>query len=187
MADHDGQIAWYDCDPRAIFPMDESFHVPRRLDRTIGSGKYEVRYDTAFHRVMELCAEPGPGRETTWISQQIIDAFVGLHELGFAHSAEAWQGEQLVGGLYGIAIRGLFAGESMFHRARDAGKVALVTLIRNLRQHGYVLFDVQYIVNDNFKQFGIMEISKKEYHQRLAQALEVQPDIFNIEANSLTP
>ncbi len=179
MADENGEVNWYDCDPRAVFPLDDNFHVPKRLDRTIRSGKFQVRYDTAFRRVMELCAQPGPGRETTWISQEIVDAFVNLYDLGFAHSAEAWRGDSLVGGLYGVAIRGLFAGESMFHIARDAGKVALVTLIRKLRQNDYTLFDVQYIVNDNFKQFGIMEISKAEYQRRLAKALEVQPSLWS--------
>ncbi len=178
MADENNQVNWYDCDPRAILPLDDSFHVPRRLERTIRSGKYEVRYDTAFRRVMELCAKPAPGRETTWISDEIIESFVRLFELGFAHSAEAWRHDELAGGLYGVAIRGLFAGESMFHIQRDAGKVALVTLIRNLRQNGYKLFDVQYIVNDNFKQFGVEEISKAEYHRRLARALEVEPTLW---------
>ncbi len=128
MADDAGTIYWYDPEPRAIIPLD-TFHVPRRLARTIRHGGFELRVDTSFRAVMEACAEPGPGRMTTWLSPEMFDAYAELHQLGFAHSVEAWCGGQLAGGLYGVAVRGLFAGESMFSRERDASKVALVHLV----------------------------------------------------------
>jgi leucyl/phenylalanyl-tRNA--protein transferase len=115
---------------------------------------------------MEGCAE----RERTWISEEIIEAYTALHRLGFAHSAETWRDGRLVGGVYGVAIRGLFAGESMFSRERDASKVALVHLVERLRVGGYELFDVQY-TNPHLEQFGVVEIPRREYHRRLAAAL----------------
>ena len=137
MAQEDG-IYWYDPDPRTILPL-ESFHVPRRLGRTVRSGRFEVRVDTAFRAVMAACAEPAPGRESTWISPEFVAVYTQLHQLGFAHSVESWRDGQMVGGLYGVAIRGLFAGESMFSHDTDASKVALVTLVAaEMLSRGYL-------------------------------------------------
>ncbi len=173
MAEKDGSIGWYDPHPRAILPLD-TFHVPRRLGRRVRSGYFEIRIDHDFRAVMEACAAPAPGREETWISTEMIDVYTELHRLGFAHSVETWRNGQLVGGLYGVSIRGLFAGESMFSWETDASKVALVHLVERLRQGGFQLLDSQYIVNDHMRQFGVLEISRTEYKRRLTRALEVQ-------------
>ena len=173
MADDDGEIGWYDPDPRAILPLD-AFHVPRRLARTARNGPFEVRVDFDFRAVMQACAEPAPDRERTWISPHMIDAYTVLHRLGFAHSVETWREGRLVGGLYGVAIRGLFAGESMFSRETDASKVALVHLVERLRRGGFRLLDSQYIAVPHMLQFGTIEIPRAEYKRRLREALEVQ-------------
>lgn len=172
MAGEDGEIRWYDPQPRAIIPI-EGFHTPKRLARTIRRGRFEIRYDTSFRRVIERCAAPAPGRESTWISDQFITAYHQLHELGLAHSVETWLDGELVGGLYGVAIRGLFAGESMFSVERDASKVALVHLVERLQRGGFVLLDTQFIVGDHMLQFGTIEITRAEYRRRLSQALQV--------------
>ena len=138
MADEDGTIYWYDPDPRAILPL-EAFHLPRSLARTIRRGVFEIRFDTAFHAVMTACAQPAPGRDRTWISPEFIEVYAELHELGFAHSVESWQAGELVGGLYGVTLGGLFAGESMFSRTTDASKVALAYLVDHLRHQGFLL------------------------------------------------
>lgn len=173
MADDDGTIGWYEPTVRAIIPLD-SFRAPRRLLRTVRSGRFEVRYDTAFETVMRACAMPGRNRETTWISDEMVVAYAELHRLGYAHSVECWRADRLVGGLYGVAIGGLFAGESMFHHERDASKVALVHLVERLRQGGFVLLDSQYVVGEYMRQFGTIEISRTEYHRRLRAALRVE-------------
>ena len=171
MADDDGLIYWYDPDPRAILPLDK-FHISRTLARTIRRGNFEVRFDTAFRAVMGACAEPAPGRENTWISPEIIDSYCELHQLGFAHSVETWIEGQLAGGLYGVSVRGLFAGESMFSRATDASKIALVYLVEHLRRHNFVLLDIQFMT-DHLRQFGAVEIPRKQYKIRLTRALTV--------------
>ncbi len=173
MADDDGTIGWYEPTVRAIIPLD-GFIVPRRLARTVRSGRFEVRYNTAFEEVMRACAAPAPGRESTWISEEIVQAYCELHRLGHAHSVECWREGRLVGGLYGVTVGGLFAGESMFHRERDASKVALVHLVERLRARGFTLLDSQYIVGDHMRQFGTIEISRAEYHRRLRAALRVE-------------
>ncbi|GIV95994.1 MAG: leucyl/phenylalanyl-tRNA--protein transferase [Herpetosiphonaceae bacterium] len=171
MADEQGLISWYDPDPRAILPL-ETFHVPRRLARTVRNGPYEVRIDSAFRQVMEACAAPAPGREQTWITPEMIDTYTALHDLGFAHSVETWLGEELVGGLYGVAIRGLFAGESMFSRRTDASKVALVHLVERLRRGGFMLLDTQFLTG-HLARFGAVEIPRHVYKALLARALQV--------------
>lgn len=173
MADHAGRIRWYDPDPRAILPLD-AFHTPKRLAKTVRGGRFDVRVDTAFRAVVEGCAAPAPGRGRTWISPQIATAYVRLHELGFAHSVETWKEGNLVGGLYGVAIRGLFAGESMFSSNRDASKVALVHLVERLRRAGYVLLDIQ-VLTAHLARFGAVEVSRRRYKELLAEALQVQP------------
>ena len=171
MADVDGTIYWYDPDPRAILPLDQ-FHVPRRLARTVRQKVFEIRVDTAFQRVMEACAAPAPGRETSWINDELIAVYTQLHRAGFAHSVEAWQKGKLAGGLYGITIQGLFAGESMFSRERDASKVALVHLVERLRRGGFVLLDTQFYT-PHLARFGVVEIRRAEYKRRLREALKV--------------
>jgi len=169
MAEMDGTIYWYDPDPRTIIPLDQ-FHVSRSLQRRLRKGDFAVRYDTAFAQVMAKCAEPAPGREETWISDELIEAYCRLHELGLAHSVETWMDDELVGGVYGVGIAGLFAGESMFSRRTDASKIALVHLVTRLNEGGYRLFDVQF-TTAHLERFGAVEISRAEYQRRLTDAL----------------
>ncbi len=142
----EGDIRWFSPDPRGILPI-ESFHVPQRLSRVFRQGVFRIEIDRAFADVMQACAadERDPDDPGSWISEEIIESYVALHERGFAHSVEAWQDDRLVGGLYGVALRGAFFGESMFYRATDASKVALVALVERLRSRGYVLLDTQWV------------------------------------------
>jgi leucyl/phenylalanyl-tRNA---protein transferase len=172
MAHEDGDIYWHDPNPRAILPLNE-FYLPRSLARTVRKRPFTIRANTNFAGVIRACAAPAPGRGQTWISAEIIRAYTQLHQLGFAHSVEAWQNGRMVGGLYGVAIGGLFAGESMFHHERDASKVALVHLVRALRTGGFRLLDVQYMT-DHLAKFGAIEIPRIVYKARLRQALQVQ-------------
>lgn len=172
MAHDDGEIYWYDPNPRAIIPLD-SFHVPRRLARTIRRGGFEVRFDSDFRAVIIACATPTPDREKTWIDDRIIESYCQLHDLGFAHSVETWVDGKLVGGLYGVSLQGLFAGESMFSLAPDTSKIALVYLVEHLRQQGFTLLDTQFMT-PHLKRFGAVEISRAEYKERLADALRVR-------------
>jgi leucyl/phenylalanyl-tRNA--protein transferase len=169
MAEEDGTIYWYDPDPRAILPLD-AFRVSRSLRRRINRGGFEIRFNTAFRAVMEACAAPGPGRNETWISAELIDVYCRTHTLGYAHSVETWIDGTLAGGLYGVAIGRLFAGESMFSRATDASKIALVALVERLQETGAMLLDIQFMT-DHLKRFGAIEIPRAEYRQRLAEAL----------------
>lgn len=169
MAEDDGTIYWYDPDPRTIIPL-EKLHVSRSLKRRLRKGGFEVRYDTAFRQVMIECARPAPGRESTWINDELIEAYSRLHDLGFAHSAETWMDDQLVGGVYGVSLAGLFAGESMFSRKTDASKIALVCLVARLNERGYRLFDVQFTTS-HLQRFGAVEVPRSEYQRRLAEAL----------------
>ena len=170
MALEDGEIGWFSPDPRGIIPLD-AFHVPRRLQRVVRSEECAVRVDTRFEEVMRACAKrPGEG---TWINDEILESYVTLHRKGMAHSVEVWRGDALVGGLYGVHLGGAFFGESMFHRARDASKVALVALVERLRAHGFVLLDTQW-TTPHLEQFGAIEIPRKEYLRRLKEALRVE-------------
>lgn len=171
MGHDDGEIYWYDPDPRTILPL-ETFHVPRSLQQRIRRGGFTVRLNTAFRAVMLACAAPAPGREHTWITTEIVDAYCLLHEYGYAHSVETWLDGRLVGGLYGVALGGLFAGESMFSHVTDASKIALVYLVDHLRANGFVLHDTQFMT-EHLRRFGAVEIPRAEYHQRLAQALTI--------------
>jgi len=172
----DPTIFWVDPQVRSILPLDE-FHVPKRLRKTVRSGCFDVRCDVAFADVLDLCAEPKRGRTETWINQPIRHAVLDLHEMGFAHSIEAWRGEELVGGLYGVALGGAFFGESMFSRARDASKVALVHLAARLKLGGFQLLDVQFIT-DHLRQFGAVEIPAREYLVKLEAALKAKAVIY---------
>jgi len=164
-------ILWFAPDPRWVLRPDE-LAVPRRLRRTLRQGRTEVRLDTAFEAVVRACAEsPRPDQEGTWITPAMIDAYVALHELGFAHSAEAWREGELVGGMYGVALGGAFFGESMFHRRRDASKIALVCLVWQLAAWGFELLDCQVHTN-HLERFGAQPWPRARFQAALAQALE---------------
>jgi leucyl/phenylalanyl-tRNA--protein transferase len=168
--DESTPILWWSPDPRAIFELD-GLHVSRRLARTIRSGRFRVTVNQAFADVMRGCADrPAEG---TWITAEMIDAYVALHRRGHAHSVEVWHGDTLAGGVYGLAIGGLFAGESMFTRVTDASKVALAHLFERLRARSFQLVDVQFI-NDHTASLGATEISRSEYLARLRRALRVR-------------
>jgi leucyl/phenylalanyl-tRNA--protein transferase len=169
----DGQIRWYSPDPRGIVPLD-AVHVPRRLARAARRGRFRIEFDRAFGDVIRACAaedrdldDPG-----TWIDDEIIESYTALHREGFAHSVETWLDDRLVGGLYGVALRGAFFGESMFHRETDASKVALIALVERLRARGYVLLDTQW-VTPHLEQFGAVEIPRAEYLERLEASLRL--------------
>jgi leucyl/phenylalanyl-tRNA--protein transferase len=175
MAVDAGEIRWYSPDPRGIIPLDR-FHVPARLARLIRAGTFQIERDRDFGAVIRACAESDrrdndPG---TWIDREIIESYRELHQRGFAHSVEAWQEGRLVGGLYGVALGGAFFGESMFHHAANASKVALAALVEHLRAHGFHLLDVQW-VTPHLEQFGAVEIPRAEYLERLAEALAMSP------------
>jgi leucyl/phenylalanyl-tRNA--protein transferase len=167
----DDPVTWWSPEPRGIFELDR-FHLSKSLARTIRRGLFQVTIDRAFRRVMEGCAAPGPGRESTWISPKFIEAYTRLHKLGHAHSVECWQGNVLAGGIYGVAMGGFFAGESMFHRVSDASKVALHHLHQHLRGRGFALFDIQ-TLTPTTQQLGAVAISREEYLRRLQVALEL--------------
>jgi leucyl/phenylalanyl-tRNA--protein transferase len=161
-----GPMLWWSPDPRGIIELDQ-VHFSRRLLRTCRSNKFSITFDADFSQVIRTCAT---AHDSTWITQPMIDGYIGLHEAGLAHSVEAWCDGQLVGGLYGVAIRGLFAAESMFHTMTDASKVALVFLVERLRRQGFRLLDIQ-MVTPHTKRFGAKEISRNEYLIRLDKAL----------------
>ena len=172
MAHDDGRIHWFSPQPRAILPLD-GLRVSQSLRRVLHHGPFEVRFDTAFDAVITACAAPAPGREQTWISAEIRSAYNELHRLGFAHSVESWVGEELVGGLYGVSIRGFFAGESMFSRRRDASKVALYYLVQRLRSRDFRLLDVQFLT-PHLIRMGALELPRRLYLGQLRQALAVE-------------
>ncbi len=162
-------VTWWSPNPRGIFELDQ-FHVSRSLARTLRKGVFEVTFNHAFAQVISACAETR--RPGGWISPEFIAAYTALHEAGHAHSVECWQAGNLVGGVYGVAVGGLFAGESMFHRADDASKVALFHLMTRLRERGFTLFDTQ-MVTPATKQLGAKEISQAAYLRRLKAAVAV--------------
>lgn len=178
MADarEDSRVFLIDPERRGVIPLDR-FHVSRRLARTVRGDPFEVRFDTAFHEVVLECAASGPGRTETWINRPIEDLYLQLHAAGRAHSVECWQDGELVGGLYGVSLRGAFFGESMFSRRRDASKVALVHLVARLIAGGFVLLDAQFMT-EHLSQFGAEEIGRAAYHKRLARALEVEAHFY---------
>jgi len=165
----DETLFWVDPKQRGILPLD-AVHIPRRLARTIRQGRFEIRCDSDFTGTMRACAEANTARPSTWISGKIITLYSALFQRGLAHSVEAWQGGALAGGLYGVSLGGAFFGESMFSRATDASKVALVHLAAILLRGGYTLLDTQFLT-DHLSQFGAIEIPRALYRQRLAAAL----------------
>ncbi len=165
----DPALYWVSPEKRGLIPLD-GFHVPRRLARTVKSGRYEVTADRAFAEVMRGCAEPAEGREQTWINDEILRLYLALHASGHAHSVECWQAGELVGGLYGVCLGAAFFGESMFSRARDASKVALVHLVEALRRGGFILLDTQFLT-PHLATFGAYEIPRDDYLVLLHEAI----------------
>ena len=172
----DPNLFLVDPDLRGILPLD-AFHIPKRLKRTVRQEPYRVSVDTAFTRVMEMCAESADGRESTWINSTILNLYSALHREGYAHSVEIWSGEDLVGGLYGVALGGAFFGESMFSRRRDTSKFALIALVARLNAGGFRLLDTQFVTS-HLTGFGAVEISRASYRDRLEAALAVPADFF---------
>ncbi|MEN6405438.1 MAG: leucyl/phenylalanyl-tRNA--protein transferase [Thermoguttaceae bacterium] len=170
ISDFEAPLAWWSPDPRAVIEFDR-FHVSRRLRRTCRGAKFEVTRDVDFPGVIRGCAM-APGRvDQTWLTPEMIDAYVELHRLGHAHSVEVWHEHELAGGVYGVSIGGLFAAESKFYRVRDASKVALVHLVEHLRRQGYTLVDIQQLT-PHTARFGARTIPRTEYLTRLADALQ---------------
>ncbi len=172
MTDRDGRIRWYTADPRGILPLD-AFHIPHTLGQIVKQNRFEIRINFDFEGAMRGCMEAR--EEGTWISDELIAAYVRLHEMGFAHSVESWVNNQLVGGLYGVSLGGAFFGESMFHRTRDASKVALVALVERLKARGYALLDTQ-ASTEHLRRFGCIDIPAEDYLKRLRRALQRQCD-----------
>jgi len=167
MAMEDDSIAWFSPDPRAIIPL-EGFHVPHALGRVARKKLFEIKIDKCFGEVVRACAK----RRDTWINSEIIESYEGLHELGYAHSVEAWKNQKLAGGLYGVAVGGAFFGESMFHRVTDASKIALVALVEHLRAQKFALLDTQW-TTPHLQQFGAIEIPRAQYLKMLKRAVDL--------------
>lgn len=163
------EIYWYDPDPRGVLPI-AAFHIPRRLKDRIKKQDYHIHVDRDFSQTMAKCAEITQTRKESWINQDLLDAYKDLHEKGFAHSVEVWQEDEMVGGIYGVHIGGVFCGESMFSRRRDMSKIALVHLTARLWHCGFEVFDTQFI-NNHIQQFGAYEISRGAYKKQLSQAV----------------
>ncbi len=166
MAMDSGEIGWFSPDPRGIIPLDDGFHIPHGLKRTLKKNPFEIRINTAYADVMRGCAD----RPETWIDSTIFKSFVRLHYLGHAHSVEAWQDGKLVGGLYGVSLGSVFFGESMFSRVPDASKVALVALVERLRQRQFTLLDTQW-TTPHLEKFGARYIPRRDYMRQLRAGL----------------
>lgn len=178
----DPRIYLLDPDERGVLPLD-GLHVSKRLRRKVKQQPYRITYDTAFQRVVEACATPAPGREETWINDGIFGLYSELRRDGYAHSIEAWQGEELVGGLYGVSLGRAFFGESMFSRATDASKIALVYLVARLKAGGYTLLDTQF-TTEHLETLGVITITRAQYHERLAEALDGVGDFYSMPADT---
>lgn len=163
-------ISWWSPDPRAILEFDQ-LHVPESLRKILRKDIFEISIDRAFPRVIRSCATRAPGRSDTWITPEFIEAYTQLYELGHAHSLECWYNGELAGGIYGVAVGGLFAGESMFHRVSNASKIALYHLVGHLRERDFRLFDIQ-MLTPVTRQMGGTTIPRDDYLRRLAKALE---------------
>ncbi|MDP2620102.1 MAG: leucyl/phenylalanyl-tRNA--protein transferase [Hyphomicrobiales bacterium] len=178
----DPALYWIEPERRGVVPLERA-HIPRRLQRTVRAERFEIRIDSDFDAVIGGCAAPGRGRRKTWINQRIRALYASLFELGRCHTVEAWLDGRLVGGLYGVTLGGAFFGESMFHRERDASKVALVYLIARLKAGGYSLLDTQFMT-EHLKQFGAEEVSRQTYHRMLEAALELDGDFYCLDAGA---
>ncbi len=170
----DPSLYWIEPEQRGIIPL-RGFRVSQRLARTVRADRFEIRVDHDFDAVIDGCAAPQRGRTRTWINQRIRTLYSKLHDIGHCHSIEAYDGGKLVGGLYGVRLGGAFFGESMFHTARDASKVALVHLIARLRAGGFTLLDTQF-VTDHLRSFGATEVPRQRYHKLLEAALAGEGD-----------
>ncbi len=172
----DASVFWVNPPMRGVIPLDE-FHVPRRLARTVRQDMYEVRVDSDFEGVIDGCSASTPGRSSTWINADIRRLYGALFERGICHTVETWQDGKLVGGLYGVALGGTFFGESMFSRARDASKVALVHLVGRLKAGSFTLLDTQFIT-EHLRQFGATEIPADLYREALREAVTLEADFY---------
>jgi leucyl/phenylalanyl-tRNA--protein transferase len=177
----DPALYWIEPELRGIIPLD-TFHVPARLARTVRTTALTVRVDRAFDAVIDGCAAPNVGRARTWINARIRKIYRALYAEGHCHTVEVYDGADLVGGLYGVSLGGAFFGESMFHHARDASKIALVHLVARLKAGGYRLLDTQF-VTDHLKTFGAVEVAKRDYHRMLEDALSGEADFAALPAN----
>jgi len=178
----DVALSWYDPQRRGVFPLD-GFKVSKSLAKTIRAGAFEIRVDSDFAAVLAGCAESKPGREKTWINRRIAELYGALFDAGFVHTVEAWRGDELVGGLYGVALGGAFMGESMFHRATDASKICLTYLVARLRRGGFTLLDTQFIT-PHLASLGAVEIPRAAYHRRLRAALQIPADFAALAADA---
>jgi leucyl/phenylalanyl-tRNA--protein transferase len=172
MGDEDGSISWYETSPRAILPIEllsHKIHIPRSLSTILKKNVFEIRVDTAFEKVIRFCAQ----RESTWINGLIVKAFTELFEKGYAHSVESWNEGKLVGGLYGVAYKGAFFGESMYYSVSNASKAAVVKLYEILKKNRFILLDIQ-MMTPHFKTFGAVEVSKNDYHKVLERAMNTE-------------
>lgn len=189
MADSDATLYWYSPDPRAVIPID-TYKPSRSLRPTLNKKTFEIRINADFEQVMRHCARPRSLTDSTWISDEIIEAYTTLHQMGLAHSVETYRDDRLVGGLYGVALGAAFFGESMFHLEDNASKVAFHYLMVTLRSQKFELLDTQFI-NDNVRRFGAVEISKNQYLRQLKTALRrkarfsepLLEHLFNFHAN----
>jgi leucyl/phenylalanyl-tRNA--protein transferase len=166
----DPELFWVEPDIRGIIPLD-GFHVSKSLQKAIRKAPFDIRFDTAFDQVVEKCAEAAEDRPSTWINQQIKDLYGALHRLGHAHSVEAFEGDELVGGLYGVTLGSAYFGESMFSRRTNASKICLVYLVERLKERGFTLLDTQF-TTEHLKTFGAVDIPKAEYGVLLDKAME---------------
>jgi len=178
-------ITWWSPDPRGIFELDQ-VHIGRSLARTLRKGRFRVTFDRAFGAVIRACATVPRQSDETWIRAEFVEAYDALHRAGCAHSCECWDADRLVGGVYGVALGGLFAGESMFHHVDDASKVALVSLLAHVRERGFSLFDTQ-MLTPTTRALGAVEISRKEYLGRLRVAMRQSCSFLDREKNSECP
>ncbi|WP_440983412.1 leucyl/phenylalanyl-tRNA--protein transferase [Shinella sumterensis] len=165
----DPELFWVEPDMRGVIPLD-GFHVSRSLAKAIRQKPFDIRFDTAFDAVVAACAQAAPDRPSTWINAKIKSLYGTLHRMGHAHSVEAWEGDQLVGGLYGVSLGAAFFGESMFSRRTNASKICLVYLVERLRANGFRLLDTQF-TTDHLKTFGAIDVPKIDYEDMLANAL----------------
>ncbi|AJC79109.1 leucyl/phenylalanyl-tRNA--protein transferase [Rhizobium etli bv. phaseoli str. IE4803] len=166
----DPEIFWVEPELRGVLPLDR-FHVSKSLAKTVRRHPFEIRFDHAFERVIAACAEETSGRPSTWINQTIRSLYSTLFDMGHAHTVEAWHGNELVGGLYGVSLGSAFFGESMFSRRTDASKICLVHLVDRLRQKGFTLLDTQF-TTEHLKTFGAIDVPKADYALLLAAAME---------------
>jgi len=174
----DPAIYWIEPRERGVMPLD-AFHISRRLARSVKRDDYEVRIDSDFEAVISACAEPAPGRRKTWINPEIRRIYRELFRIGHVHTVEVWRHDRLIGGLYGVKLGAAFFGESMFHRERDASKIALVHLVARLRYGGFELLDTQF-VTDHLRRFGAIEVPRKQYQRMLEDAIAKDADFAQL-------